>query len=367
MNKKRVLILAQHFMSLYSFRRELIERLCRDGHEVYLSLPESDDNVFFENLGCKIVPTEINRRGVNPIEDLKLILFYHKTIAEVRPEIVLSYTIKPNVYGGIVCQWKKIPYIANITGLGTSIENGGLLSKISITLYKLGLKKAKCVFFQNRDNQRFFVDRGVVKGKNRLIPGSGVNLEAHNFEPYPSDENGIRFLFVGRIMKNKGIEELLSATMDIHSKRKDVVLDVVGFFEEDYTEALGKAEKKGAVIYHGRKSDVHPFYKACHCAVLPSYYEGMSNVMLEASATGRPVITTLVPGCQETFDEGITGFGCEAREADSLKDAMLHFLSLSQSEREKMGNAAHEKMVREFDRKIVVEAYMEEIDTIFRH
>lgn len=362
----RVLILANIDSGLYHFRRELLEELVKN-HDVFCCIPDGEYVESIKAIGCKFVPCNVvERRSTNPIKDLKLISFYRKTIAEMRPDVVLTYTIKPNVYGGLVCQRKRIPYIANITGLGTSIENGGLLSKISLTLYKLGLKKARCVFFQNTANQRFLIDKGIVKGKNRLIPGSGVNLETHKLEPYPSEENGIRFLFVGRIMKNKGIEELLSAIKDIHSERKNVVLDVVGRYEEDYSAAFDEAEKMGAIIYHGRKSDVHPFYKACHCAVLPSYYEGMSNVMLEASATGRPIITTRVPGCQETFDEGITGFGCEARDTESLKDAMLHFLSLSQSEREEMGKAAHEKMVREFDRRIVVDAYMEEINTVSR-
>ena len=255
----------------------------------------------------------------------------------------------------------RVSYIANVTGLGTTIENGGLLSFISTTLYKTGLKKANCVFFQNKDNRKLFIDKGIVKGKTRLLPGSGVNLETHNIEPYPDDKDGIRFLFVGRIMKDKGIEELLSAIKDIHLERKDVIVDIVGWSDEDYAVALKEAEESGTICFHGLQSDVHPFYTACHCAVLPSYHEGTANVMLEASSTGRPVITTRVPGCQETFDEGVTGFGCEVRDTESLKQAMMRFLSLSQEKRKEMGLAARVKMEREYDRTIVLEAYKEEI------
>ena len=280
----------------------------------------------------------------------------------MKPDVVLTYTIKPNVYGGLVCGIMKIPYLVNVTGLGTTIENGGVLATISTTLYRIGLKKARCVFFQNKENQKLFVDKGIVKGRTRLIPGSGVNLQTHKLEPYPDDNEGIRFLFVGRIMKDKGIGELLSAIKEIHSVNQNVVLDVVGFCDEDYSVALNEAEKEGAINNHGLQSDVHPFYTNCHCTVLPSYHEGMANVMLEASSTGRPVITTRVPGCQETFDEGITGFGCDVKSTESLKQAMLRFLSIDQAEREQMGQAAREKMIREYDRNIVLKAYKEEIE-----
>ena len=317
-----------------------------------------------KQLGCKFVQFEFNRRGTNPIADFTQITRYVKLLKEHKPDIVLTYTIKPNVYGGLACRITKLPYIANVTGLGTTIENGGLLSFISTSLYKVGLKGASCVFFQNKDNQKLFIDRKIVKGKTRLIPGSGVNLQAHCVEPYPDDKEGIRFLFVGRIMKDKGIGELLEAIHLIHQENDKVTLDVVGWSDEDYSEALKKAEQEGSVRYHGLQSDVHPFYTICHCAVLPSYHEGTANVMLEASSTGRPVITTRVPGCQETFDEGKTGFGCDVKSTESLADAMRKFLSTTQDRRREMGLAARTKMEMEYDRNIVLKAYQEEIQEI---
>lgn len=357
----RVLILANIDIGLYKFRQELLEELVKN-NEVYFCVPDGEFVPKIEKIGCKFIPCNVlERRSTNPFKDLKLIRLYSQIIKKILPDVVLTYTIKPNVYGGLVCSRKHIPYIANVTGLGTTIENGGLLAKISKMLYRIGLKKAQCVFFQNRDNQKLFVEKHIVKGKSRLIPGSGVNLDTHCLEPYPSDENGIRFLFVGRIMKDKGIEELLSAIRDIHDDNSSVALDIIGFCEEDYSEALKEAEKTGAIINHGISSDVHPYYKACHCVVLPSYHEGMANVMLEASSTGRPVITTWVSGCRETFDEGITGLGCEAKNTKSLKVTMLKFLSLSQEEKIKMGRAARAKMEHEYDRNIVLKAYKDEI------
>ena len=298
------------------------------------------------------------------MKDIKLMRFYRRTIRSIAPDVVLTYTIKPNVYGGIVCANEKIPYIANVTGLGTTIENGGLLAFVSKSLYRIGLRKASCVFFQNSNNLDMFKKQKIYNGRMRLIPGSGVNLQDNRCEPYPPEDQGIRFLFVGRIMKDKGIEELLHAMTEIKRDRKDIVLEVVGFCDEDYSLMLNKAEQDGVIINHGIQKDVHPFYTSTHCTVLPSYHEGMANVMLEAASTGRPVITTNVPGCKETFDEGVSGFGCDAKSADSLKAAILKFLSLPHSDKERMGLQGRRKMELEFDRNIVLKAYKDEIESI---
>jgi galacturonosyltransferase len=267
----------------------------------------------------------------------------------------------------MACRIKHVKYIANVTGLGTSIENGGVLSCVSKTLYRVGLKKAECVFFQNQNNKSLFENRRITKGKNRLISGSGVNLETHFYEPYPDDHDGLRFLFVGRLMKDKGIEELIDALRRIHKEYNGVKIDIVGRLEEDYTRLINEAEKECAVTYHGEQTDMHKFYKDCHCVVLPSYHEGMANVLLEASATGRPVIASDIPGCRETFDEGVTGIGCAPRDSDSLYDAMKRFVALPREKREDMGIEARKKMEREFDRKLVIDAYLEEIAEAIGH
>lgn len=357
----RIAVLANADIGLYKFRKELMECLCKK-YEVYIILPNGEFIKPLQDLGCKFINFEFNRRGINPFADLKQLFRYIKVLKSVKPDVVLTYTIKPNVYGGMACQWLKVPYIANVTGLGTTIENGGLLSFISTSLYRIGLKKANCVFFQNERNKFFFENKKVVKGKTRLIPGSGVNLDNHNYESYPKDNYEIRFLFVGRIMKDKGIEELLSAAKEVKKELKDILVDVVGFCDENYDTELKEAENEGLIKFYGQQKDVHSFYKKCHCVILPSYHEGMANVMLEGSATGRPVITTNIPGCMETFDEGVTGFGCEPKNTNSLIKAMKKFLALSLSDMEKMGKRARVKMEKQFDRNIVIEAYSQEID-----
>ena len=363
----RVLILANSDKGLYNFRKELVERLIKEKHEIIISVPKGQRTDDLIKMGCIHIDTKLESRGTNPVKDLWLIRHYRKLLKEFKPDVVLTYTIKPNVYGGMVCSACRIPYIANVTGLGTTIENGGILSKISMGLYKIGLKNANCVFFQNSENQKKFIEKKVISGKSKLIPGSGVNLDMYCYETYPSEDTDIRFLFVGRIMRDKGIEELLAAINEIHQNHKNVILDIVGFCDENYEESLSEAEKSGAIKNHGIQSDVRPYYKMCHCTVLPSYHEGLANVMLESSASGRPVITTRVPGCKETFDEGTTGFGCEARDKNSLRDALDKFLSLSWADRMEMGVAARKKMEREFDRKIVIREYLSEINEISKN
>ncbi len=359
----KILILSNSGGGLVHFRRQLIETIARN-HEVVVCVPKSDFSEAIEMTGARLIHHAFSRRGTNPLADYNLYHYYRKLIINEKPDMVLTYTVKPNVYGGMACIKTGTPYIANITGLGTSIENGGFLSELTLWLYKKGLKRANCVFFQNCNNKSFFEEEGIVSGATRLIPGSGVDLEEHAFEEYPWENEGIRFLFVGRIMRNKGINELLAAFEEIHIAHPDISLDIVGGCDEHYEDVLKVAEGKGYIRYHGQQKSMHSFYTNTHCTVLPSYHEGMANVLLESSSTGRPVIASRVAGCEETFEEGVTGFGCEARSIVSLRGALERFLALTPGERAEMGRCARKKISREFDRKIVIDAYLEEIEIV---
>ncbi|NZA40447.1 glycosyltransferase, partial [Eubacterium callanderi] len=208
---KRVLILANNDIGLYNFRQELIKTLLEKGYQGCLSLPFGEKIKLLEKMGCTFIETPIDRHGSNPITDLKLMRHYKKIMQEYNPDIVLTYTIKPTIYGGMACQKLGIPYIVNITGLGTAVEQGGLKQKLILILYKKAFRKVDCVFFQNQKNQRFFKEQGLPIPNQKLLPGSGVNLDAHCYEPYPEKDDTIRFLFIGRMMKDKGIDELLAA------------------------------------------------------------------------------------------------------------------------------------------------------------
>lgn len=356
------MILANSSAGLYDFRNELVQALLQE-HKVVVSLPDEVKTKELEEEGCEVVRTQLSRRGTNPVKDLALLARYRKLLRKYKPDLVLTYTIKPNVYGGMACAAAGIPYIATVTGLGSAFEKGGLLTSVASTLYRQGLRKASCVMFQNVENRELFRRSGMVSGRSRLVTGSGVNLATHSFEPYPQGPV-TRFLYVGRMMREKGIGEFLEAAKALHSDQ--VEFDLIGYCDEDWQDKLDAAEKEGWIRQLGFQTQMHGFYKKASAVVLPTYHEGMSNVLMEASATGRPVIATRISGCREIFDEGITGFGCAPGSAKSLIEALQKFLALDPASRAAMGRSAREKMQREFDRKRVTQDYLEEINAAIR-
>lgn len=359
----KILILANNDIGLYKFRKELIEELVKD-NEVFISLPGGEFVKDLVNIGCIFINTKINRRSTNPFADLKLMVDYKKIFREVKPDVVLSYTIKPNIYGGIICRITKTPYISNITGLGTALENSGFLQNVTILLYKLALKKARCVFFQNRENADFMNRKSIIRGKQRIIPGSGVNLDCFKILDYPNDKN-TNFLFISRIMKEKGIEQYIETAKYISKKYPFTRFHVCGFCEEDYEEILEDLQKRGIIIYHGMVRDVREVLKETHCTIHPSYYpEGMSNVLLESAACGRPIITTNRSGCKEIVDDGINGYLVEQMNTQDLIEKVEKFINLSFDEKMQMGLAGRSKVEKEFDRQIVINAYFEELKSI---
>lgn len=360
-----ILVLTNNFGGLHSFRKEVMQALRDAGHRVVISAPFDEKTHFFEEMGCELIDTNFNRKGTNPLKDFGLMLFYKKIIKKVSPDIVLSYTIKPNLYGGMACQLRGVPQLANVTGLGSAVENPGWLQKLTILLYKIGLRKTQTVFFQNKSNMDFCKSHKMVKNNVRLIPGSGVNLQHHYLQKYPSKEEPIRFIFISRLMREKGIEEYLTAAHQIKYKYPKTEFHILGRCEENYQVQIDKLQKDGIVIYHGRQLDVRPYIGKAWCTVHPSFYpEGMSNVLLESCAAGRPIITTERPGCGEIVDDGINGFIVKQRDGYDVARKIEQFINLPYEQKCEMGLAARRKMEREFDRKIVISAYLSEIDNL---
>lgn len=359
-----ILILTNNTGGLHSFRFEVVKAIVDAGYRVFISVPDDDGRAkCFEEIGCHIVKTRFNRRGMNPLADLRLLMKYLRLIRKVKPAAVLTYTIKPNVYGGLACRLCGVPQLANVTGLGDAIENGGWLQKLTVFLYKTGIGKAKKVFFQNKNNRDFCIKMGIASGDSVLLPGSGVNLRHHSLQPYPTD-GVIKFLFIARLLKDKGTEEFFAMAKYIKGKYPNTEFQILGWCEGDYQQQLDELVKNGIVNYLGTTSDVRPFIAQVHCTVMPSYHEGMSNVNLESAANGRPVITTDVPGCKETVDDGVTGFLVKPRSADDLIEKVEQFILLSNEERKEMGLAARRKVEKEFDRNIVIQAYLQAINAI---
>ena len=357
---KKILFLVNHDVVIYNFRLEIVERFIRDGHEVHISSPYGERIDDLVKLGAKYHEIKMERHGMNPKDELRILGEYKKLMKEVKPDICLGFTIKPNIYGAIAARGLHIPFVANITGLGTAVENPGFSSKISILLYKYAFKKVQRVFFQNEENKKFFDDHGLAKGKGMIIPGSGVNLERYPYREYPAGEV-VKFAFISRIMKEKGIDQYLDAAETF--KGRNVEFHVCGFCEPEYDGRLQEEDKKGVVQYHGMIRDVAEFMGGMHCIIHPTYYpEGISNVLLEACATGRPIITTDRSGCREVVDNGKNGYMVECKSSESLIKAVEKFLDLSCVEKKKMGQEARAKVEREFDRQIVVEKYVEEVN-----
>ena len=361
---KRILILANADGGLYNFRKELLKSFVNKGYTVNCALPFGEKISYITELGCNCVDVKMSRRGTNPFEDFKLFLNYIKLIRKINPDVVLTYTIKPNVYGGMACRVLKIPYIVNVTGLGTAVQNGGLMQKLTLKLYKMGLKKAKTVFFQNSENQKFMVENGVVKSENDLLPGSGVNLEQHCFEEYPKNDDKIILLTIGRIMRDKGVNEILQAAKIIKSENPNVIFRFIGSYDENYEQQLEQAVSDGIVEHLENQPQVHTFITQSHATLHASYHEGMSNVLLETAACGRPVIATDVPGCRETYDDSVSGISFKAKDADDLVRAIREFLDLTNGQKAQMGKAGREKMEKEFNRNIIVNKYLEVIENL---
>ncbi len=361
----KILIISNYANGLILFRKEVVSSFIEKGYSIVISVPLDENCSKLEALGARIIPSCLERRGMNPLKDLKLLLEYLRLLKAEKPDIVLTYTIKPNLYGGLASAIKKIPYLMNVTGLGTALENPGVLGKVLLTFYKLVTSKAKCVFFQNSGNMQFMQERDIATKNSKLLPGSGVNLEEHPFENYPSEENGIRILAVLRIMKDKGIEEYLTVAQILSAKYPHVSFELVGEYEEDsrqiYEPMIIDLEKHGILKYYGHIDNVPEVMANSHLIVHPSYHEGLSNVCLEAAACGRPVLTTDVPGCRETITS-TSGILFSAKSSDALVSAIENILSYSTEQREQMGIFGRKYVESHFSRQIVVDTYQNAVN-----
>lgn len=351
--KQCVLVIANSSSGLYDFRGMLLQRLLKR-YNVVVSIPAELKSDQLQKMGCRVINTKMDRRGLNPVKDLRLLRQYNKMTCLEKPVLVITYTIKPNIYGGLVCRVKRVPYCANITGLGTTFQKDGLLRSFVTKLYRIALKKARVVFFENSSNRQLFIDEKIVPSEKAvLLSGAGVDLDHYSFRPYPKTDS-IRFLFTGRVMQEKGVDELFAAMERLHKEGFACSLDVLGSYEENYAETIRRFEEQGWLHYHGYQSDVRPFIEKAHCFVLPSYHEGMANTNLECAAMGRPLITSNIPGCKEAVIEGKTGLLCEPKDTDSLYAAMRNFLELTMEQREAMGRAGRKHMEKVFDKRLVV-------------
>ena len=360
----KVLILANDTTYVYNLRLAIIKELIKNKYQVYVVSEVINFKDELEEVGCKLIDISIGRHGTNPLSDIKLLKKYKKLFKEINPDYILSYNIKPNVYGGMACKKMKCKFLPNITGLGTALEYPGIMQKITIVLNKIGLKKSDVVFFQNSENMDFSKKHRILSKKTKmvLLPGSGVDLEKHKLLDYPKNKK-IKFLYVARIMKEKGIDIYLETAKKIKEKYPNTEFHICGYCDDDkYKEILNEYEKNKIIIYHGEQKDMIPFFEMADAIIHPSYYpEGMSNVLLEAAAHGRPIICTNRSGCRETVDDKKTGLIVPIKDTDSVIIAVEELINMSYNKRKQMGINGRKKIEKDFDRQIVVKKYMTEI------
>lgn len=359
---KKIMLMSPKDYNFYNFRSEMILELVSRGYEVILNCPYGMKIDYFTQRGCRFVNMEIDRRGKNPFNDLKLIKYYFSLLRQEKPDVVLLYTGKVSIYAGYVCGKLKIPYIVNNAGL---IETKGVFKKMMDFLYVTGWKKTACMMYQNT-GERDYVN---ILLKNRVhyrdIPGSGVNLDQFMFTNYPDNENPVIFNFVGRIVETKGIKEYLECAIAIKRKYPNTLFRVFGDYDdESYKDKIMDLSKKGVIEYCGVQLDMKPFIKAAHAVIHASYYEGMTNVVLEHSSMGRVCIGANIPGIKEGIEDNVSGYLFEPKNVNDLICKVETFLKLSLSEKEKMGKCARKKMEVEFDRNIVTNIYLDEINRI---
>ncbi len=375
--KPLIALLTNNDDDVYCFRLELIQAIINAGYRMLISCPDGPKFEIMEEIGLKkneafiYDDPPIDRRGTSVSNDWKLMRHYRSLFKECKPAVILTYTAKPNVYASLVAHRLHIPVINNVTGLGSVVKESGFKQKFIMALFKAAYRRSACIMFQNSTNMKLAKDLGWINGDCRLIPGSGVALDRYPVQEYPDGGNGIEgepvvFNYIGRILHDKGVDDYIEAAKRIKLKYPKTEFNMLGFIEpteSHYETELEELGKEGIVIYRGSQKDVRPWIKRAHGIIHPSTYgEGMSNVLLENASSGRLIITTDNPGCQETVNDCISGFIYHGGDVDALVqkiETVVH--EVPNKKRKQMGLEGRKKVEREFSREVVIEAYLGKI------
>ncbi|MDO5308848.1 MAG: glycosyltransferase family 4 protein [Planctomycetia bacterium] len=365
----KILVAINQSRVLYDFKREVVESFASLGHDTLLSYLPDFRGSYFEQRQFKIIPAPLEPRGMNPIKDARLYRYYCRLLKRERPDVVFTFTIKPNVYCGYACRRLGAPYWGTISGLGEAVHARGPLGALSTWLYRQGLCGARGVFCQNDAIVDFALQHGLTTPERVIrVNGSGVNLQYHTYQPYPSEEDGVKILLPARLTPAKGVREFLATARRFHEREPNVRFQIMGAPETGSSlfETVQSAALRGEIEYLGYQTDPRPYYASASAVALPSYHEGLSNVLLEGAATGRPLLASNVPGCAETFIEGQTGFGFAARDAQAFCQAVERFVRTPRFERESMGRRGREYVAARFDRREAARVYVAALEGINR-
>lgn len=365
----KVMIAVNSAWNLVNFRQGLIRSLVAAGHEVVAVAPEDDYAPRLQALGCRYLPLPMDNQGTHPLRDAMLLWRFIQVLRRERPDVFLGYTVKPNVYGSLAARMLRVPVINNIAGLGAVFITEGWITSIVRHLYRLALSGSAKVFFQNDDDRQLFITRRMVSApKADLLPGSGINLARFLPSPLPKGLR-VQFLLVARMLWDKGVGEYVEAARMLRRRGVDADFYLLGFLDVQNPAAISKTQMaewvaEGTVRYLGTSDDVRKEVTYADCVVLPSYREGTPRTLLEAAAMARPIVTTDAVGCREVVDDGVNGYLCRVKDAADLAEKMEKICKMPPSEREAMGLRGRQKVSLEFDESIVIQKYLDAIDSV---
>ncbi|MCS6821744.1 MAG: glycosyltransferase family 4 protein [Microscillaceae bacterium] len=366
----RIAIVLNTSWNIYNFRQGLVQSLLQEGHQIIAIAPYDKYSEKLVEMGCEYKPVKLQNKGSNPFKDLQFTWQLFKIFRETSPDIVLQFTIKPNIYGTFAARLLNIPVVNNVCGLGTVFLRKGLTSLVAKLLYKLAFWFPEKVFFQNEEDLKLFVEKRLVDYKiTDLVPGSGIDLNKFQPQEKPTKNKEFTFLMIARLLYDKGIMEYVEAANILKNKGIEARFQILGAVEEDAN--LGVSQKiveqwveNGIIEYLGTTDDVTQYIAQADCVVLPSYREGTPRSLLEAASMAKPLIATNIAGCKQTIDHGVNGFLCEIKNSYDLAHQMEKMYKLPSEKLQAMGKASRKKVEREFDERFVIKKYLHTIAEI---
>ncbi|MEP6628730.1 MAG: glycosyltransferase family 4 protein [Ginsengibacter sp.] len=371
--KIKIVVIENGLLSTYTMRDGLMKRLLQEGYDVTVLTHTNTFVTQVEKSGLKVI--NIGSGNINPVKVSKYIYNLYSALKKINPDVCLTFSIRPAIWGNFITRYLNIPTITNITGVGPLFTSKNLAYRIARSIYRNALSKTKKVFFQNFDDMNLFLEKNFVRKEiAERLPGSGVDYKLFSpMEAAGKNNDTFIFLFIGRLIKDKGIFEFVEAARSIVKKYPNTLFNVIGPFWQQNLRSntitksvLQNWITEGVIDYQGEKKDVKKFIAEADCLVLPSYREGTSNTLLEASSMEKPVITTNTTGCKEIVDDGITGYLCNVRDSKDLAEKMEQMLLLSPDQKNEMGKKGRQKIIKEFDKQIVLSAYLKAIDDVLK-
>ena len=372
MQRKKILIIANSLWNIYNFRYELVKELIKNKYQIYIIAPKSDEAHFFKKIGCNYYDIKIDRKGKNIINDVIYFFKLYKFISTIKPNLILSFTIKPNIYSSIASFFTRTPNIITITGLGSSLINENFSKRIIHFLYKFAINCSNMVFFQNSHDRKYFIKNICNKKfESKKISGSGINLNKFKYDKKFQHRKSsvIKILMISRILKDKGVYEYLYAAKKISINFKNIRFYYLGSFDYDNPSFISKSEFKkiisqSGVEFLGYKENVKNYITKADIVVLPSYREGLPRSLLEAQAIGRPIITTNAPGCIDLIVNQSNGYSCKLKNKEDLFKKIELMINIKHKERVKMGQIGRKIVENQYDQVKVIKTYLGEIKTL---